>query len=535
VPREANLGFRMLHIRITELEPNGARAAFGVPLPGSLFRVPLDAILDEAVVDDGSYVRVESVPQNGSSPLAPAALTRFVKAFLPRHARGQYATGDALERRTVVAGQVPAVDLPPRGVTEETCEARQVLENELRLLIESFALPPSVAVSVLKLGENAWPIDEVEALAVEVASDPDGALIEWDAAGAALDRALVEAAKQREASARLATVQAADDSRRNTDTCAQLNVCVVRVGRHAFENNASNWSPLFSRTTPPLYRDDRFSYFAFDRTSFAHLAVPSGPLAGYVGEVMPPDFIPQATRKELQEHTYSVDGTGLSFIATELRRGSYSVATVTAFRDMSTPEGIWAEELAEIICRPWMPLVASTLTGAFYRALVLNVLLRGVRLRPDCAWALYQRMALPLWTAQHAGRKVGGVEVPCPPLPLTEERFNDLARKIISGSAALVGVDELWEEPTEDAWTRLRNTFTRDTWRPVVERVMNGRPYIRSEEIEQALLAEKVIAKELSARDHGRLVRLMNRLGYVKTDVRDTGRKFKAFAPKAKP
>jgi hypothetical protein len=139
-------------------------------------------------------------------------------------------------------------------------------------------------------------------------------------------------------------------------------------------------------------------------------------------------------------------------------------------------------------------------------------------------------MAAPLWKERHQGTRA-----PCPPFPITQERFNELARKVVSGEAALVGPDEMWEEPADEGvWTRLRNAFTSDPWRAVVERAMAGRPFVRTEALEQALRAENLIEKALSAKDHGRLLRLMSRLGWVKTNVTENGGpRFKAFAPKA--
>lgn len=523
-------------VHVTELIPHGARATVGFPLNGAYFDVPLPVVLDGPLTDDGECLRVAPT-DIASAPLAPAALTRFVKSLLPRYERGPFAEGDAIERRRKLAteGKYAApVALPLRGILPETCTARSVIEKHLRMRIEGLALPPEVAASTVQfVGPHAksWTEEEIFAIAREIAADDEGCLIPWDTEGRKDDARIAREEEARRQAEAARVVQENRDAQRNSSSCADLGVVVFRFPRKVFEPSLLEAGrsemllpSILTLSTPPLYRDADYVYFAFNERAFVGLPIPAGQLHSSVGEVMPPAFVPHATRKELRERTlYQADDIAASVGASSpmqdfivsLRGGKFSKEPITEFRDGSTPEGVWAEEIAERTCAPWMRQAKD----GFFRMLVLNVMLRGVRLRPDCAQALFERMAKP-----------HGIALPA-------DRFNELAAQVIDGTRALVGPDEMWEEPEDPSvWDRLRGIFAPDEWRSIVESVLESRPpRVRSETLENALRTAGAIDRPMTARQHGRMKRLMARLGWEKKIVTVNGERFQAFVPKGKP
>jgi hypothetical protein len=520
-------------IHVTELTPHGARATVGFPLNSSYYDVPLPVAIDAPLVDDLKLLRIEPTGIS-STPLAPAALTRFVTSLLPRYGRGPCAEGEALDRRRRLATderRARPVELPARGVLPETCIARTVIECHLRERIESLALPPEIAVTTVTFAgahAKSWTTEEVLDIAREIAEDEDGCLIPWDVDGHADDVRLAEAeaARQREEAAR--AIQEVRDAEVNTKSCFELGIVVMRFPRSIFEDSASGLVrllPPVNLATKPLYRDRDYAYVAFNERVFLGLPLPAGLLRTSVGEVLPPTFVPLATMKELKEGVlYKSDKSAASAVmqspairelAITLRVGSFSTEPITEFRDGSTPEGVWAEELAERACEPWLPYLRNGDGAASIRLLILNVMLRGVRLRPDCAHALFERMV-----------RTHGVV-------LSVDRFNELAAKIVAGgNTALVGPDELWEDPEEDpgVWARVSSIFAPDAWRPTIETTIEGRSRVTSPELEEALLAAGLIHRELNPKEHGRIKRVMSALGWKKKIVPAAdGRRTNAF------
>lgn len=538
-------------VLIEELSPEGARVAFGAPLPDAapvVYSVPLSLRLPTPLTDGAGHVRVSESDDSSAKRVAPARVIDFILAACERKSRGFPVRDPELVARRVTFVEPPDVPrelrpkltLPPRALLPSLCSARRVLEDHARELVERLALPNEIAADLLKSKvpndrREEWPDADLEAIVAKVAEDPEGCIYAWDSEGFRLD-AEAEAARQRkEATAKEIEAERARDARINGKTSAALGVFVFSASVKC------EWHALaVLGQSPPTYTDGFKNYWVYELRELCGLKVPAGPVMTAAGEILPPSFVPLATRKELREGTKTLNDVAIQYLfAVRETANAVDKKAIESWRDLSTVEGQHAVSIFASLAGPFVrrALEARTMgdTALAWKneSRAVNLALRGLRLRPDVAHAELVRIAIPIWEKDihpfqdrfvqgpygYTDEKGNEVGVPAvrwsrPAFPITEARFNEVARRVLSGAEAFVSPDEVWREPTADERERIGFRLGVDPWKAPLERFVSGKDLVSTDEIESALQASKVLTGKLPNSEGERVRRLLGAFGF---------------------
>lgn len=552
--------------KFSEVHADGAKAVFGTDASEGAVLVPFT--VSQAFDDDAGNVRFEpaQAPDGVTAPFASAAEIDWLKSVQPRHPRGAPCTNAArIEARQAWLDKQPPVDLPPRGPVSETCVAERFIEGRARVALEACALTSVVLEKThLRLGARSdeWSDAEIADLIVRIEEDPAGCLYEHDIIGAALDQKANEAAQAIADKVAAEQERKADDGTPNERTCHELGVLAIRVPKaaHSFTRGPLGMGAAYST--------DEHDYYLVASAPVAGLAI----ALDFAGEVLPSSYVPACAKKATKNVR--------RMSPNDLLGGRKIEATpVTEFFSLDSADGRYRAELGEELMRSlapkaWAEAVSlSRSMGLEGGGLMLafEVLLRGLRLRPDVAKQLLVDALDPYWRQEQFRAEViteektiyhdedGRETVPdvylgLGPLPggtkfstdgrrLTPEvipavyskkpkvppccqdaEFNRLARYAIAKGR--VSPDECYSPPDAETLDRIQTTFGRDPWEDAISSKLADSPaYVRTDDLVSAI-GDKVTSPE----DYKRLRRIMKRNGYMKKTVTIKGEQFKAFA-----
>lgn len=587
-----------MFLRVDELHPGGVLAVSGAIFPQShgidatyFFRTAGPAA--DLVEDDAGHVRVSqvpNVPHGFDPPYAPRWVTDIAFASSRRHPRGAPCTDpEGVARRVkdvgeLIAGVVRtgALRLPARGLSPETDALEPFIDFTAAWLLERYALPTDVVVSVLV---DTFKVPEpLATVRVRKMAEERLGLWAWDERGKELDTSAREEQLARLRAEKRAAEEAARDAAPNTKTCAELGIFVARRHLKAIPN-------ALTPDGRASFMRDGFAYFVIETSALLGLALVEGPFDNTVGELLPDSFVLPVSAREAREcPRLNVPLTTI----TSFRRGKIDVTPITGFRDLRSAEGAWAVKMIAERFEPFVALATnscrgrvtqyhpnSVLGGGFYFELLVQAYAR-TKIRKDVAWSSFLALVEPLFYAtvedpvtvepartvyvdvlgkEHVEpflvTNVSGVgqvfldqyhERMTPkaypakttkrPLPLSITALNFSAvfdRAVAGGPSVLIGADELltsFEPPPPKFVEKLMALVRPDPWREVLAEMVrrsDGAP-IRSSEIEDEFRKAKLVER-LNDEGHARVLHIMKKLGRVKKQPVIDGRRQAAFVP----